>query len=183
VHGVIDWKATVRRWFLIGISLLIAILLLRGQISMMLLDRGDIAAYARDGRASMFYERALAVDPSNAAAADRLMFQAILSHDKAILQRAVRIGDDQLMHDGHNETVRMDRALCLQLLGRRREAMTDFAAVGRATGDPRALLFAADDAAKLMARDRARELLRVAVRLDPRFKPARVALGRFTAAP
>jgi tetratricopeptide (TPR) repeat protein len=144
----------------------------------MLVDRGDVLAYAGDKRSSAMYERALFFDRANAVAADRLIFGAILSHDPARIRRAISIADGELATRPADATIEMDRALCFQLLRDFRSAVRDFSDVGLRSREPRALLFAADDAAKLGRISEARTLLQLAVHDDPRFSPARIALVR-----
>jgi tetratricopeptide (TPR) repeat protein len=178
LRGVIDWKATGRRLSLIGLAIAAATLLLHKQLSMMIVLRGDALAYESVARSNAMYERALVFDPENSVAADRLIFHAILSHDPLRIREALAVGERQLERDPGNSTLMMDRALCFQLLGDLRSAMRDFANVGIRSRDPRALLFAGDDAAKLGRIGDARRLLRLAIDRDPGFRPARLALER-----
>lgn len=176
---MIDWHETFRRLVLATVSLAIAAALTRAQLSSMLVSRGDALAFAGDARAQTLYARALVLDARNAVATDRIAFAAILAHDPPKLRAAVALADRLLGRDPHNMTIAMDRALCLQLLHRYRSAMVAFAAVGSGSGDPRAFVFAADDAAKLGALERAHRYAEMAGRIDPRFVPARRALARY----
>lgn len=176
---MIDWRETRRRWVLATVSLAIAAVLMRPQLSSMLVSRGDALAFAGNVRAESFYLRALALDPRNDVAADRIMFHAILTHDPRQLDMAVTLADRLLAGDSRGPAIAMDRALCLQLLHRYKAAMMAFAAVGTEDGDARAFVFAADDAAKFGAKERARRYAAMAHRIDPRFAPARRAFERY----
>lgn len=176
---MIDWRETRRRWALAIVSLAIAAVLTRPQLSSVLVSRGDALAFAGDMRAQTFYVRALTLDPQNEVAADRIIFHAILTHDPRRLSVGVTLADRLLAGDPRAASVAMDRALCLQLLHRYEAAMVAFAAAGAQDGDARAFVFAADDAAKLGAIERARRYAATAHRIDPRFVPARRAFERY----
>jgi tetratricopeptide (TPR) repeat protein len=176
---MIDWKATRRRWELIATALGVSAFLLRGQLSTALVARADALSYAGDVRAaSLLYVRALALDPENDAAVDRIALSAIMSHEHAGLERAVVFASAQLSRHAGDATIRMDRALCLHLLQRYSSAVQDFEIVGRTRHDPQALLFAAADARRTGRTRQSRRLLVAALRWDPAFVPARLALMR-----
>lgn len=176
---MIDLPATARRACTAIAALAVATILTRAQLSTMLVFRGDALAAAGDAHADALYERALAFDARNAVAADRIVFRAVLAHDERRLRSAVALADRYLSAAPHDTAVAFDRALCLQVLRRYREAMVAFAAVGSESRDARAYVFAADDAAKLGASSSARAFAAAATRIDPRYVPARRALERY----
>ena len=175
---MIDWRRTVRSLVLIAVACGVTGLLAHRQLSTALVARGDALAYSGSARALDMYRRALILDPANTVAVDRLAFRALLSHDPAQMHEAVRMTSTILRSRADAWEVRMDRALCLQLLGRYAAALSDFEATGLSRRDPRALLFAADDARKLHRTVQAHRLLLAALVADPHFGPARLALVR-----
>ena len=173
-----DWQFTTRRLLLVFIALIIAAPILRPAMVSALITRGDVLLYARDSRAKEKYRLALAVDASNIEAADRYVFVAFLSHRKDELKDAIDVASRVLAHRPGDTTLRMDRALCSQLLKRYAAAEADFERVGRETEDIQALALAAADAKKLGRTSAARRLLLEARHIDPAFAPVRIALAR-----
>lgn len=175
---MIDWRLSLRRFILVVTALLCATPLVRPSISSALVTRGDAMLYAHDPRAQEKYRLALTIDPGNADAADRFVFAAFLSRKAVELEAGVQLAAAVLAHDPKNANLRMDRALCLQLLKRYVAARADFEWVGRSRGDVQALALAAADARKSGRQDDARRLLLVANRIDPTYVPVRLAIAR-----
>jgi tetratricopeptide (TPR) repeat protein len=175
---MIDWRASLRRGALVTAALLLSTPLLRSSLSSAMVTRGDGLLYAGDGRAVAMYRRALFIDPRNDVAADRYAFAALLAHDPLQIEDGIRVATESLSARPHNTVLRMDRALCLQRIGRFREAEVDFERVGLENHDVQALAFAAADARKLRRFDRARTLLAFGERIDPNYLPIRHALAQ-----
>ena len=173
-----DWQLAMRRLLLVFIAILIAAPILRPAMASALITRGDALLYARDSRAKEKYRLALAFDASNIDAADRYVFVAFLSHRTNELKEAIDVASSILAHYPRDTALRMDRALCSQLLKRYAAAEADFERVGRESGDVQALALAAADAKKLGHTAAARRLLLEAYRIDPAFAPLRIALAR-----
>lgn len=175
---MIDWRLTLRRLAVAAIAILCATPILRPAISSALVTRGDTLLYARDTRAMEKYRLALSIDPTNLDAADRYVFAAFLSRRRVELEEGVNLADVFLTSDPHDTALRMDRALCLQLLKRYAAARVDFEWVGRQRADVQALALAAADARKTGDPASARRLLLLANRTDPAYIPVRKALAR-----
>jgi tetratricopeptide (TPR) repeat protein len=175
---MIDWPASLHRASLIAIALLLAIPLLRPALSSALVSRGDALLYARDPAATTMYRRAVDVDADDDLAADRYAFAALLSHRRSQVEDAIRVVGVALRSTPNDAKLRMDEALCLQTLKYYASAENDFAQVALQTNDVEAFLFAADDERKLSRIAIARRFLVDAVRIDPSYIPARLALRR-----
>ena len=173
---MINWAATVRRALLVVTALTLAAPLLRTSVASALVTRGDGLLYTRDARAAAMYRRALAIDPGDSVASDRYALSALLSHRKSIIEDGIRVLDLALVNHPEDATLRMDRALCLQKLKRYSLAEPDFERVGMENRNVEALAFAAADARKLSRISKARSLLLVASRIDPKYEPIRLAL-------
>jgi hypothetical protein len=126
------------------------------------------------------YRRALILDKANGTAIDRIAFNAILERNAGQLEASLAVVNEYLGARPGDTTLRMDRALVYQVLRRYTAAERDFATAAVATRDARAMMFAALDALHEGAQDRARTLLRRALRYDANFVPARRALERLS---
>ncbi len=175
---MIDWRLTLRGLLLVLVALAITIPILRPAISSALVTRGDALLFARDARAQEKYRLAFAIEPANLDAADRYVFVAFLSRNAAALEDGIRFATAVLRRFPDSETLRMDRALCLQLLRRYAEARADFERVGRERDDVQALALAAGDARRLNDPAGARGLLVLARRIDATYAPVRMVLAR-----
>lgn len=173
-HG----RSSSRKLLVVAVALMLAVPLLRPALSSALVTRGDALLYAGDARARAKYALALRVDAANVVAADRYIFSAFLSRKPDELEDAVRIAGPVLRAHPREATVRLDRALCLQLLKRYALAARDFELAGRERGDVQALALAAADAKRSGDALKARRLLRAAAALDPGYVPVKVALER-----
>jgi tetratricopeptide (TPR) repeat protein len=168
-----------RRVAVVVTALVVAAVVLRPQLSSALLTRGDTLAYwGYRQEARRAYERALAFDASNGAAADRLVFDSAVSGDRDAIGEGVAAATRFLALQPHDAAVLMDRAFCYQHLGAYELAADDFYSAGVIARDARALMFAALDKRRLRDDVGSRRLLREAVAVDPRFVPAARALRR-----
>jgi Tfp pilus assembly protein PilF len=167
-----------RRVALTAGSLAVAAVLLRPQLSQALVVRGDEFLVRSDAAGALVrYERALAIDPRNANAADRAVFAGMERHTPEALVRAVRTADAYLRIDPNDSTVLADRALCLLVRRKYDAAARDFEAAAAATSDARYYVFAGW--ARLRAGDArgARSMWTRALHLHPGFRPAEIALA------
>jgi tetratricopeptide (TPR) repeat protein len=175
---MIAWTLSLRRVGIVAFALACAAPMLRSAVSSALVTRGDSLLYAHDQRAQGKYLLALQIDSANMVAADRFIFAVFLSRNGRELADAIAVGDAVLREHPQATDVRMDRALCLQLLKRYAQAEPDFERVGRERGDVRALALAASDAARIADVGKANGLLRLARQIDPDYAPVRLALDR-----
>ncbi|HUA09832.1 MAG TPA: hypothetical protein VMA98_11245 [Candidatus Acidoferrales bacterium] len=173
---MIDLRSSLRRFFVAAAALALAFPLLRPAISEALVSRGDALLYARDGRAMEKYHEAWLLDRGSSDAADRYVFAAFLARRE--LESAVDVATATLTVRPRDVRLRMDRALCLHVLGRIAAASRDFEQAGREARDVQALALAADDAMKLHELRRTRTLLSLAHRIDPGYLPVARALRR-----
>ncbi|MDE2482417.1 MAG: hypothetical protein KGN02_09535 [bacterium] len=166
-----------RRAAVVLVAVAIACVVLRGSLSSALVTRGDDLTYRGDSaHARTIYRRALALDPENVTAADRLAFGEFVSHRRALVEDAIAVATAVLRRVPNATSVRMDRAIAYQLLKRYDAASSDFARVGASDGDTRAYVFAGLDALHAGDRRRARRYLTAALRLDVGQTVARRAL-------
>ncbi len=168
-----------RRVLLAFIGIAAAALFLRGPISDAIVSSGDGQLYAgRPSTALGLYRRALGFDDRNPVAADRFAFLAMSQRRPALWREAREALGLTLRADPANSAIRMDRALLERKLGDFRVALRDFARVGRAARDPRALAFAGFCAQRLGRTRRAVALWRETLALAPGFVPALDGLRR-----
>lgn len=169
-----------RRGAIVATALLAAFVLLRPLLAQAVVERGDMllasGAYADAAR---LYARALWLDDRSASAADRVLFAALLSHDRAEMLEALALSAPAFAADSASLPLMQDRALLLHRLERYAQASRAFSRAGRRTRDPRLLLLAALDARRSGEYARAQELMRAAVQADPSFAPARRDFRRF----
>ena len=175
---MIAWTPSLRRFGVVAFALACAAPMLRSAMSSALVTRGDALLYAHDERAQTKYLLALRIDSANLVAADRYIFAAFLSRRGREIEDALRVADAVLRDHPRAASVRMDRALCLQLLRRYAQAEPDFERVGKERGDVQALALAAADAVRITDVQKANGLLHLAQRIDPRYAPVRAALER-----
>lgn len=170
-------SSPMRRLAVAAFALAVTGTLLRSQLSAALTVRGDDLLYQSDqGRALQFYRRALFFDPGNATAVDRYVFVSMMAHRPTLLARAILVGSAYLAKHANDLTILMDRALCEDLLLRYRSAESDFARVGLASRDPRALVFAGYAALREGRRARAHRWWRAALAVSSGYPPALRAL-------
>jgi hypothetical protein len=177
---MIDWAASMRRFTVVGAALVISAICLHGSISSALLTRGDALLYMHDPRSQVMYRRAFDWDTRNIDAADRFVFGALLSHRRSAIDDGISLATRVLTADPSATSLRMDRALCLQVSRRYADAERDFEIVGRTSKNVQALAFAASDARLKDDLQRELALLELAARIDPGFVPVRLRLERRT---
>jgi tetratricopeptide (TPR) repeat protein len=124
------------------------------------------------------YERALAIDPTNGAATDRIAFIGMELRSVQSLQRAVSVATSYLAKRPDDGVILADRALCYLIQRRYALALLDFERAARLQKDPRYYVFAGWAAAHMNDRGRAQLLWLKALAIDPRNGPARAALER-----
>ncbi|HEY8314822.1 MAG TPA: hypothetical protein VIG51_11740 [Candidatus Baltobacteraceae bacterium] len=168
-----------RRFLVAALSLLLAATLFRAQLASSLVVRGDEFLYRNDiSGAATYYRRAIRIDGDFADAADRLAFLAMQKRTQAALAAAVAATTVYLGQHGDDPRILADRAMCYQIEKRYRKAEPDFERAAWLLRDPRYFTFAGWAAARSGSRTRARKLWVAALRIDPRFLPARHALER-----
>lgn len=171
----------IRRLTVAALAVLLTGTVVRPQLSLSLVLRGDDDAARNDGRhAIAHYERALAFDPQNGIAIERLLFRATIARDASHLRREVERASRYLRTHPTDTPVLSDRAMAYHVLRDYARASNDFAAAGERTHDARALTFAALDAGRAGMKKRAASLIRRAVKIAPSFIPARRALERLS---
>lgn len=168
----------VRRFAIAAVTLALACLLFRTQIAGALVIRGDDYMYRGDRVAALeHYRRALAFSPSLEVAADRFVFISLQRQTPAALRTAVSVADGFLAAHPGDASLLRDRALCYLHLHRYSSAQRDFEEAARATHAASDYVFAGW-AARHAGRERfARVLWRRALDMQPRFRPALIALS------
>lgn len=166
-----------RRFALAGVALALSALLFRSQIADALVIRGDDYLYRGDSVAALErYRRALSIEPRSQTAADRYVFVSMRVQTRASLDRAIAAATRYLSRRPSDATVLGDRALCYLHEKRYALAQADFERAARSARSPSAYVFAGW-AAKRGGRDAAARALWIrALRVSPRYRPARVAL-------
>ena len=149
----------------------------RGAISESLVVRGDTDLYRSNLRAAWaHYRRALYFDPSSAQAADRLLFVSGMSHDKKRIVAALRATSEAFGGSG-SAKLYADRALCWLVLRRYQAAYRDFRRAAMIDRSALSFTFAGIAARRIHQLADARLLFRLALRKEPAYRPALVALG------
>lgn len=168
-----------RRFALALVALVVSGLLFHAQVADALVTRGDSFMQAgRPARAARYYQRAVWWDPSSALAADRFAFVSFQLRSPAALAAGIAIASDALLRAPGNWQLLLDRALCFQAAGRLREARADFAQAAELRRDPQLLHFAGWAAFRSGDVSAAGRYWRAALRIDPTFAPASLALHR-----
>ncbi len=168
-----------RRFAVAFVSLVLCALLFHGQIADALVSRGDsFLQGGRPARAERYYRRALWWDPRSTIAADRFAFVGFELRTRASLDAAIEIAGDALARTPADQPLLLDRALCLQAEGRYGEARADFARAALIRRDPQVLHFAGWAALRSGDARAARRYWQDALRIDPSFTPATLALRK-----
>lgn len=166
-----------RRFTVVGVAIVMTALLLHKVLSSALVTRGDDLTYAGNVLGALQkYSLAHFLNRSDAVATDRYAFTAIRSHNASLLLNAIVMIEETPANG--RQTLVMDRALCLHLLGRYADAAAAFERAGRVGRDGRAMFFAALDEKRVNRTAKARKLLALAMFLEPNFKPAHEAYAR-----
>jgi tetratricopeptide (TPR) repeat protein len=160
-----------------AVAAAIALALLRGPIAESLVVRGDTFLYrTQPSRAITYYRRAVSIDSGDGTAVDRFAFVALTERDRVAMRTALEVCSRFLGRNPNDWTIRFDRALLFHAAGNARRAEADFAMVGRAEHDARALAFAGFAARASGREHAARAYWRTALSLSPKFAAARHAL-------
>jgi tetratricopeptide (TPR) repeat protein len=169
----------VRRCSIALFALAISTILLRNQIALALVYRGDDAMSRADvGGAAGYYRRALFLDPASSIAADRVSFASFLADDPSAMRAALSHLDEVIVSDPTDLDLRRDRALLEMRLKKFGAALEDFAVIGGRERDARALAFAGILGSRSRECGAAHRLFVRALELDPRLEIARRRLGR-----
>jgi tetratricopeptide (TPR) repeat protein len=124
------------------------------------------------------YQRALAIDSSDAAAVDRIVFLGMEMRTAESLHRAVAVADLYLHAHPNEAVILADRALCYLILRRYTAARADFERAARLQRDPRYYVFAGWAARHAGHRQQARRLWEEALAIDSQYAAAHMALER-----
>ena len=169
---------TQRRLLIVLVSLSCAAILFRAQVASALITRGDDRLRTADvDGAIRSYNRAVVIDESSSVAADRLAFTLLLRRRNGDAARAYDVARAALQRKPGDSTLLIDRAFAAQRLGNWRAAERDFQTAADAAHDPRYAHLAARMALQRRDRSAARFDLRVALRVDHRYAPARAMLA------
>lgn len=122
------------------------------------------------------YRRALSVWPLSEAAADRYVFLEMQRNTRASLGSGIQVATQYLSHRPQSAVLLFDRALCLLRAKRYGLAQRDFIAAASGRGAAQALVFAGWAARHRGDRIGAARLWKRALREQPHYRPALVAL-------
>jgi hypothetical protein len=171
--------AVWRRCGIAGIALTIAGGLLRTDVALALVFRGDDAmTRASIASASGYYRRALLLDPGSVLATDRLAFAAFLQDDVGTMRTEMARLNDAIARHRADPELRKDRALLELRLRQPGEAERDLAFVGRQSADARSLAFAGFLEARQGDCMGARALWKSALNIEPDLAIARRRMER-----
>jgi tetratricopeptide (TPR) repeat protein len=168
-----------RRFGIALLSLVICAFLFRGQVSTALITRGD--DYFQKGRpvqARVYYARALFFDASSTLAADRYAFAGLELRTPEAIRTSILAASQTLAREPNDANLLQDRGLLYQAERNYPRARTDFARAATITHDPRWYHLAAWAAYRSGDPAAARRLWNEALRNDPGFQPARLALAK-----
>lgn len=166
-----------RRFVLAGMALAIAGVLFRSEVAQALVVRGDDYMYRGEQSAALErYRRALALDPSFEAAADRYVFVSVQIHTPAALSAGIAVAGAYLSRHPDDPRVLSDRALCYLHQRRFIVALRDFERAARISRRPQDYVFAGWAARRAHRYRAARTLWLAALALRPKYAPARIAL-------
>jgi tetratricopeptide (TPR) repeat protein len=168
-----------RRFCVAAAAVALAGWLFAPQIADGLVVRGDDFMYRNASADAMNrYERALTIDPRNAAATDRIVFTGMELRTAQSLRRAVDVATAYLDRRPHDTVILADRALCYLIQRRYALARSDFERAATLARDPRYFVFAGWAAQHAHDRRHARDLWTRALAIDPHYRPALSALER-----
>jgi tetratricopeptide (TPR) repeat protein len=174
-----DRYGMVRRVAIACTGIAAAALLLRPQISASLVTRGDDLVYQGNvGRSLVMYRRAIAIDPQNDVAVDRVAFEAVLSHRPDDRRFALAVTSRYLQEHPDRRALLMDRGLLYQQAAAYLPAHADFERAAALSGDAQAYSLAGFDALHAGRVAAAAADFRRALAIDPYFVPARRGMER-----
>jgi tetratricopeptide (TPR) repeat protein len=168
-----------RRFGIALLSLALCAYFFRGAVSVALVTRGD--GFFQKGRlehARMYYARALFFDRASTLAADRFAFAGIELRTPQAITSSLAVASEALARSPNDVKLLQDRGLLLQISRRYRLARIDFERAAVLSQDSRWYHLAAWAAYRSGDPRAARGLWRAAVRTDPSFVPARLALTK-----
>jgi tetratricopeptide (TPR) repeat protein len=170
-----------RRFVLSAIALLCAAVLFRSEIAEALIIRGDDYLYRGDRASALqHYQRALSAAPWSETAADRYVFVSMERQSIASRRAALSIADRYLRAYPHDAVLLADRGLWYLHAHRYADAQRDFAAAAVAARSVSDYVFAGFAAEHARNRRAARLLWLAALREQPGYKPALIALAEDT---
>jgi tetratricopeptide (TPR) repeat protein len=168
-----------RRMAVAAAALALATCLFRSQVASALVVRGDDFLYRNDAPAAQTrYERALALNGSDATAIDRIAFLGMQQRTRRSLRRAVAVASSYLTSHPNDAVILADRGLCYLIARDYALARPDFERAAAILRDPRYFTFAGWAAWRAHDPQRARRLWADALSIDNKFSPARAALER-----
>lgn len=126
------------------------------------------------------YRRAHVLDMRAEEPVDRYVFASALSRNAPAVASAIAMANAFLAWNPRSRSVRTDLALCDLIRKDYRAAYVNFAAAAKNSPQASDAVFAGWAAARTGSVRKAKYWWRAALRRDARFKPARVALERFS---
>jgi tetratricopeptide (TPR) repeat protein len=166
-----------RRLLVSATALALAFACFHGQLAAAVVTRGDDVLHRGDTAGALrLYQRALALDPSSAIAADRLAFSLTMRHDGPSARRAIDVITQAIAAGAEDPALFADRAFAEIQLHAWRAAEHDFGRAGMSARDARYEHFAARMALRSHDRAAARRYAQLALVDDPTFAPARAVL-------
>jgi tetratricopeptide (TPR) repeat protein len=167
----------VRRIGVAAFAVVLGLTIMRAQLATALTVRGDTFLYRGNAMlARTFYERALWIDRDCELAAKRLAFVTLSRPSETTLGRVVEVLDEQLARDPTATELRIERAFCLEHLRRYDRAGDDFLTVASRTRSAKYYLLAGWEKWRSGEHNDAHRYWRAALRIDPGYTPARMAL-------
>jgi tetratricopeptide (TPR) repeat protein len=168
-----------RRFAIALLSLFLCANFFRGAVSVALVTRGDgFFQKGRLERARTYYARALFFDQTSTLAADRFAFAGFEMRTPQALASSLKVASQALAFSPDDVKLLEDRALLYQVQRQYRSARADFERAAALSGDSRWYHLAAWAAYRSGDPAAARRLWHAAVRSDPSFLPARLALAK-----
>lgn len=173
-------RDALRRLALACIAVTVSFFLFAPAISSALVTRGDeFLSRAQTRKAVLYYRRGLALDPRSGTALDRYLFFGMQHRTASSVKECARMASAYLAMRPTDSLILVDRALCRQFMRQDAAAGSDFERAARVNEDPRYFTLAGWAAKRAGNSRQARRLFRLALRVDPGFRPALFALARF----
>jgi tetratricopeptide (TPR) repeat protein len=168
----------IRRFAVAAVALLCAGLVFRSQIAQALIIRGDDYLYRGDQPAALQrYQRALLVAPWSQAAADRYVFVSMQQQTAQSTRAALVVANRYLSSHPHDAVLLADRALWYLHARRYSAAQRDLAAAAESMHSVTDYVFAGFAAEHAHHHDAALALWRTALKEQPGYEPAQMALA------